>query len=226
MRTNINKKKLFVIIDGVMFLLLLLFLAFVIYRVNDGSAKFFGGVIMIKLPPENVIFKHELQSHDIKLQDHKVIISKNYIDKFWSDASNKNDNSTSGLLLCKKYTFYENTIFRRIELGHFEILQRHSRKSIHDFIRSDDVDNIYFDIVDLSDYFHISFLPRNSNRITITYNNKKSIEVICRALTCRYSKLSYEITILVGTYETSNKFTEKRHVFPYYNAVNLPIKKL
>ncbi|MDR2684749.1 MAG: hypothetical protein LBB53_05145 [Prevotellaceae bacterium] len=176
---------------------------------------------MFKLPHEDIVFKPDLQSPEIKLQDNKVIVSKNYINKFCPAVCDTDNNNTSGLLFCKKYTFYENTIFRRTQLGHFEIIQRHSQTSIHNFIGNNS--DTSFD-VGQKDSFGV-LLSSNNRDITITYYiDNETIDVIYCKLKSRYSRLSYDITILLGTYETSDKYAEKRHLFPYYKTENLPIK--
>jgi hypothetical protein len=171
---------------------------------------------MFELPYENIVFEPDLQSKDIRLHERNVIISKNYITQFYPATSC--NNNMNGLLFCKRYTFYENTMLQRRKLGHFEIVQQ---QYIQDFIFSDT--DIFFDI-GLKDYFGI-LLSSNNNITIMHYNNDKIIEVIYRKLNNQYSKLSYDVTILLGFYEISDQHAEKRHLFPYYKTTNLPLKK-
>jgi hypothetical protein len=208
--------------------LLLVILAFVIHCTYDGSANFSGGIIKIGLPPENVEFKPELQNPDIKLQANKMIISKKYINKFYLAEFEPTCDYASGILVCKKYTFYENTGFKKKKLGHFEILQRRNQKEIQNLIdnssSSGNNGDVYFEI-GLKDYFEVSFLSQENNSILIVYRkDDQLIETISRKLSSQYADLSYNITILVGTYEKSDKYTEKRHLFPYYITVDLPLE--
>ncbi|MDR2346917.1 MAG: hypothetical protein LBE18_12715 [Planctomycetaceae bacterium] len=218
MTSIIKKKKLVMIIVSIS--LLSLFFAFTIYFINNSSVKVADRILMFELPYENIVFEPDLQSKDIKLHERKVIISKNYIAQFCPVASC--NNNMNGLLFCKRYTFYENTMLQRRKLGHFEIVQQHNQKYIQDFIFNDT--DIFFDI-GLKDYFGI-LLSSNNNHVTIMhYKNDKIIEVIYRELNNQYSKLSYDITILLGFYEISDQHAEKRHLFPYYKTTNLPLKK-
>jgi hypothetical protein len=226
---NINKK--LVVIFGVMFLFLLFFLAITIYSTNNSSTKFSQEIVMIKLPQENIIFESELQNPNIKLQDQNIIISKKYLDNFFpysegNNIDNNNINDTQGLIICKKYTFYENTRFRQKKLGQFEIIQRHSRKNIREIIDNNTADNV-FDIsfeIGSKDFFGFLFQTENNNRMTIMhYADDKSIEAISRKLVGQYSKLSYDITILIGIYEPYEPYTEKRHLFPYYKTTDINI---
>lgn len=217
-------KKLFVIISGVISLSLL-FLIIAIYCMSGGSAKVADSTILVELPPDNIVFEPIMRSPEIKLQDRNLLVSKKYVDEICSVITGKNDNDVNGFLFCKKYTFYENTSSkkRRI-LGHIEILQRLSRRSIHDLIADEGaVEDIRFD-VGLKNHFNISMSSEDNNRIIIVcYVDKQSIEMMSRNLTNRHSKLSYDITILAGTYNFSDRL-EKRHLFPYYNAINLPLE--
>ncbi|MDR1053376.1 MAG: hypothetical protein LBL39_04295 [Planctomycetaceae bacterium] len=222
MSSNMSWKKLFVIISGVI-LLSLLFLIVVIYCIS-GAAEVADSTVLVELPSDNIVFEPIVRSTEIKLQDRNLLFSKKYVDEICSVIVSKDDNDVNGFLFCKKYTFYENTSpKKRRVLGHFEILQRRSRRDINDLIADDDVQDMRFD-VGSKNYFNISLLPKENNRIIIVcYVDEQSIDVISRNLTNRNSELSYDITILAGTYNISDRL-EKRHLFPYYNAINLPLK--
>jgi hypothetical protein len=221
-------KKLFVII-GIVILLLILFLTITIYCTKDESVKFSDGTISMTLSPKDIIFKAELQNPEVKLQDHEILISKKYVDELCSDLSDENNNDIGGLLLGKRYTFYENTKFRRIEFGNFQIFKRYSMKDIRDLRdnNSNDVTYMRFD-VGLKEEDHFSILAKKGDgkNVYLKHHSAKLEEMRMSKLTSRYSHLSYDISIIIGTYKTENKYSEKSQLSsPYYKTKNILLKK-
>ncbi|MDR2642531.1 MAG: hypothetical protein LBC74_07035 [Planctomycetaceae bacterium] len=220
-------KKLFVII-GIVILLLILFLTITIYCTKDESVKFSDGTISMTLSPKDVIFKAELQNPDVKLQDHEILISKKYVDELCSDLSDENNNDIGGLLLGKRYTFYENTKFGRIEFGNFQIFKRYSMKDIRNLMgnNSNDVTYMRFD-VGLKEEDHFSILAKKGDGKNVYLKRHSArLEMVDSKLTSRYSCLSYDISIIIGTYKTENKYSERSRLSsPYYKTKNILLKK-
>jgi hypothetical protein len=185
------------------------------------------GMSVLELPTDNVVFKPVLQGFGIQIQDDSICTTKKNINNYYPELLKENS-VNKGLMFCKRYDFYNETIFKREFMGSLEIFQRHSAKDIHLLFVDNDDSKISFDAKS-KDRFTISFLSSDKKDLTIMrQTGEKSFDLISCEVSNSRPRLSCDVTILVGTYEKSedNTFVERKRLTPVVTGTNIKLNPI